>query len=72
MSMVVEYAMLPKAWEPGTQRVPEYLPDDNMNLQKVTWLKCGPTFSIDALDHRHGHITRGAGERCSPRTAATG
>ena len=71
-AMVVEYAMLPKPWNPGTQRVPEDLPDDNMDLKKVTWMKCGQMFSIDALDQRHGHIARGAGERCSPCAAATG
>ena len=67
----VEYCFIPKPWEPDVQPVPEYLPDDNMNLVKVEWLKCGPQMSADALDSRHRHIARVAGERCSPRSAAS-
>ena len=68
--VVVEYAMLPKPWEPDKQRVPEYVPDDDMNLVRVEWLQGGPTLSLDALSSSHGHIARVAGERCSPRSAA--
>ena len=39
MMGVVEYIMLPKPREPGVQPVPEYVPDDSMNLAKVEWLK---------------------------------
>ena len=67
----VEYCFIPKPWEPDVQPVPEYLPGDNMNLVKVEWFKCGPQMSADALDSRHRHIARVAGERCSPRSAAS-
>ena len=67
---VVEYCFLPKPWEPE-QPVPEYIPDDNMNMVKLEWLKCGPVMSADALDSRHRLIARVAGERCSPRSAAS-
>ena len=68
---VVEYCYLPKPWEPDVQHVPEYIPDDNMNLVKVEWRMCGPVMSADALDSRHRHIARVAGERCSPRSAVS-
>ena len=71
MQFAVEYCYLPKPWEPHVQCVPEAIPDDSMNLVKVEWLKCGCRMSADALDGRHRHIARGAGERCSPRSASS-
>lgn len=71
MTGVVEYTFLPKPWEPDVQPLPEFVPDDNMNLVKVEWFKCGPVMSADALESRHRHIARVTCERCSPRSAAS-
>ena len=69
--MVVEYTMLPKFGLLPGLAVPETVTDDNMNQVRVQWFKGGPQLSRDALDDRHGLIAHVAGERCSPRSAAS-
>ena len=63
--------MLPKFGLLPGLAVPETVTDDNMNQVRVQWFKGGPQLSRDALDDRHGLIAHVAGERCSPRSAAS-